>query len=131
MLSASQATARLAREGFGDLPSTDRRLPLAILLEVLREPMFGLLPGAAVLNAIIGDRGRIDRAQVVSGKAKAIAPVRARTPPGAFENEAETRVLASDLKVSLVAGPQGAAAGRIAQQVNGREMRHLEPVVEV
>jgi len=57
MLSASEAAARLAFEGYNDLPSTERHSPLAILLEVVREPMFGLLLGAAVLYAIIGDLG--------------------------------------------------------------------------
>ena len=57
MLSASEAAARLAREGYNDLPSSERHSPLAIFLEVVREPMFGLLLGAAVLYAIIGDLG--------------------------------------------------------------------------
>ena len=57
MLSASEAAARLAREGFNDLPSNERHSPLASLLEVVREPMFGLLLGAAALYAIIGDLG--------------------------------------------------------------------------
>lgn len=57
MLSASEAAARLAREGYNDLPSTERHSPLALFLEVVREPMFGLLLGAAVLYAIIGDLG--------------------------------------------------------------------------
>ncbi|MEJ0039884.1 MAG: cation-translocating P-type ATPase [Gammaproteobacteria bacterium] len=56
-LTQSEATARLLREGHNDLPSSDRHSLLALLWEVLREPMFALLVGSAVLYALIGDLG--------------------------------------------------------------------------
>lgn len=57
MLSESEAAARLSLEGYNDLPSAGGHSPVAILLEVVREPMFGLLLGGAVLYALIGDLG--------------------------------------------------------------------------
>ena len=54
-LSEEQARARLREEGFNDLPSTDRRTLLAIVADVLREPMFALLLGAGVVYLVLGD----------------------------------------------------------------------------
>ena len=54
-LSEEQAQARLREEGFNDLPSTDRRGLLAIVADVLREPMFALLLGAGVVYLVLGD----------------------------------------------------------------------------
>lgn len=54
-LSEADAAARLASEGFNDLPSPEKRSSFAIVAEVVREPMFGLLLGAALLYALIGD----------------------------------------------------------------------------
>ncbi|HEU4778507.1 MAG TPA: cation-transporting P-type ATPase, partial [Steroidobacteraceae bacterium] len=56
-LSAAEARSRLEREGFNELPETGRRSLLRIVAEVIREPMFALLIGAAVLYAVLGDRG--------------------------------------------------------------------------
>ncbi len=56
-LTQREAEFRLAQEGFNDLPSPDRRSVFGLIAEVLREPMFGLLLGAAVLYALIGDLG--------------------------------------------------------------------------
>ena len=47
-LSESEAQARLAADGPNELPQPDRRTPLRIVLEVLREPMFALLIGGGV-----------------------------------------------------------------------------------
>lgn len=57
MLSAAEAAARLAREGYNELPSAEKHSRFRILIEVVHEPMFGLLLGAAVLYALIGDIG--------------------------------------------------------------------------
>ena len=56
-LTQAEADARLLREGHNDLPSPDHHSLLALLGEVLREPMFALLVGSAVLYALIGDLG--------------------------------------------------------------------------
>jgi Ca2+-transporting ATPase len=54
-LSEVEAARRLRRDGFNELPTADRRSIVQILGGVLREPMFALLLGAAVLYAAIGD----------------------------------------------------------------------------
>ena len=42
-LSEADAQARLKSEGYNELPRPERRTPLRIVLEVLREPMLALL----------------------------------------------------------------------------------------
>jgi len=54
-LSESEAQGRLATEGPNELPQPDRRTPLRIVLEVLREPMFTLLIGGGVIYLLLGD----------------------------------------------------------------------------
>jgi Ca2+-transporting ATPase len=54
-LSDVEARRRLGDEGPNELPSAGRRSAMAIALQVLREPMFGLLLGAAVLYLVLGD----------------------------------------------------------------------------
>ena len=54
-LSEPEAQARLKTEGFNELPRPDRRTPLRIVLEVLREPMFALLLGAGFIYLLLGD----------------------------------------------------------------------------
>jgi len=54
-LSAAEAALRLAAEGPNSLPSADRRSGAAIVLGVLREPMFLLLVAAAGVYLLIGD----------------------------------------------------------------------------
>jgi P-type Ca2+ transporter type 2C len=54
-LTESEAQARLKAEGFNELPRPDRRTPLRIVLEVLREPMLALLLGAGLIYLILGD----------------------------------------------------------------------------
>jgi P-type Ca2+ transporter type 2C len=54
-LSESEAQARLGTEGANELPQPDRRTPLRIVLEVLREPMFALLIGGGVIYLLLGD----------------------------------------------------------------------------
>jgi Ca2+-transporting ATPase len=54
-LSDEEARKRLARDGFNELPSATRRGTFAIVLNVLREPMFSLLVASAVIYLILGD----------------------------------------------------------------------------
>jgi len=56
-LSAAEAQARLEQDGPNALPVTEARSHWAVIVEVIREPMFALLIGAAVLYALIGDLG--------------------------------------------------------------------------
>jgi Ca2+-transporting ATPase len=56
-LSAAEARDRLQREGFNELPAAGRRSAARIAGEVIREPMFALLIAAAVIYAVLGDRG--------------------------------------------------------------------------
>lgn len=55
-LSASQARARLARDGANELPRAGRRTRLRIVLDVLREPMLALLLAAGAIYFLLGDR---------------------------------------------------------------------------
>lgn len=54
-LTTSEAKARLAQAGYNELPSARPKNVLRIAAEVVREPMFLLLIGCAVLYMIIGD----------------------------------------------------------------------------
>ncbi len=54
-LSEREAQARLAVEGPNELPQLDRRTPLRIVVEVLREPMFALLIGGGAIYLLLGD----------------------------------------------------------------------------
>ena len=50
-LSEKEAAARLKAEGPNTLPQADRRTFARIILEILREPMFALLLGAAAIRS--------------------------------------------------------------------------------
>jgi Ca2+-transporting ATPase len=54
-LSEQEAANRLKREGRNALPQADRRTFDRIILEILREPMFALLLGAAAIYLVLGD----------------------------------------------------------------------------
>src|SRR5581483_431187 len=54
-LSAAEARARLAADGPNVLPRAERRTVVAIVLGVLREPMFLLLIAASTLYLLLGD----------------------------------------------------------------------------
>ncbi|MBX7184653.1 MAG: cation-translocating P-type ATPase [Vicinamibacteria bacterium] len=54
-LSEAEAQARLAAEGFNELPRADRRTPFRIVAEVLREPMLALLLVAGGVYFLLGD----------------------------------------------------------------------------
>jgi Ca2+-transporting ATPase len=54
-LSEQEAADRLKREGANTLPQADRRTFGRIILEILREPMFALLLGAAAIYLALGD----------------------------------------------------------------------------
>jgi Ca2+-transporting ATPase len=55
-LTSREAAARLARDGYNELPSAKPRAPWAIAWQVVREPMFLLLIGAAAIYLALGDR---------------------------------------------------------------------------
>ncbi|MBR0712864.1 cation-translocating P-type ATPase [Bradyrhizobium liaoningense] len=54
-LTDQEAQARLKAEGYNELPRHDRRTPLRIVLDVLREPMLALLLGAGFIYLLLGD----------------------------------------------------------------------------
>jgi len=54
-LSDAEAALRLAQEGYNELPRADRRTPLSIALEVVREPMLALLIGGGIVYTALGD----------------------------------------------------------------------------
>ena len=56
-LSGREAAQRLRVEGPNALPELERRTPLRIVVDVVREPMFALLLGAGVLYLLIGSPG--------------------------------------------------------------------------
>ena len=51
----SEKQAALKAEGPNALPEADRRTFIGIVLAILREPMFALLLGAAVIYLVLGD----------------------------------------------------------------------------
>ena len=55
-LTSAAAQARLAAEGFNELPRAHRRSPLRIIFEVLREPMLALLIAGGVVYLLLGNR---------------------------------------------------------------------------
>ncbi|HYM71832.1 MAG TPA: cation-translocating P-type ATPase [Stellaceae bacterium] len=54
-LDEATAQARLKAEGYNELPRSDRRTPLRIVAEVMREPMLALLLGGGVIYLALGD----------------------------------------------------------------------------
>ena len=54
-LSEVEAQTRLQSDGYNELPRQDRRTPLQIVLEVLREPMLALLLGGGIIYLLLGD----------------------------------------------------------------------------
>jgi Ca2+-transporting ATPase len=54
-LSEEEARQRLVRDGYNEITTVKRGAWLLRQLEILREPMFGLLVGAAILYALIGE----------------------------------------------------------------------------
>jgi Ca2+-transporting ATPase len=55
-LTETEAAERLARDGPNELPSARRRGLLALLFEILREPMIFLLAACALVYLLLGDR---------------------------------------------------------------------------
>jgi Ca2+-transporting ATPase len=53
-LSETEAQARLAAEGYNELPRSGQRTPLRIALEVIREPMLALLLGGGLVYLLLG-----------------------------------------------------------------------------
>ena len=54
-LSEKEASNRLAREGFNEIPSAKRRSFLAIAFGVVREPMLLLLVASGIIYMVVGD----------------------------------------------------------------------------
>jgi len=54
-LSETEARSRLAADGYNELPAPDRRGPLRIALEVVREPMLALLLGSVLIYFFLGE----------------------------------------------------------------------------
>ncbi len=54
-LTSVEAQARLAAEGRNEPPAADRRRPLKIVLDVMREPMLALLLASGFLYLLLGD----------------------------------------------------------------------------
>lgn len=54
-LSETEARLRLQQEGYNELPRPERRTPLRIVLEVLREPMLALLLCGGLVYLLLGD----------------------------------------------------------------------------
>ena len=54
-LTEADAAARLQAEGHNELPQSDRRTPLRIAIEVLREPMLALLLVGGIVYLALGD----------------------------------------------------------------------------
>ena len=54
-LDEAEAQARLKTEGHNELPRPDRRTPLRIIFEVVREPMLALLLGGGAVYLALGD----------------------------------------------------------------------------
>ena len=54
-LTSQEAENRLKKEGYNELPSTDKRGFLSILLNVIRQPMFALLIGGGIVYFLLGD----------------------------------------------------------------------------
>ncbi len=54
-LGEAEVQARLRTEGYNELPRPDRRTPLRIVLEVMREPMLALLLGGGAIYLVLGD----------------------------------------------------------------------------
>jgi Ca2+-transporting ATPase len=56
-LTAAEASTRLARDGYNELPATKPRRLLAIAGDVAREPMFLLLIACGAIYLLLGDKG--------------------------------------------------------------------------
>ncbi len=54
-LNEGDVQLRLKTEGYNELPRPDRRTPIRIILEILREPMLALLLGGGVIYLVLGD----------------------------------------------------------------------------
>ena len=72
-LSAADAAQRLRADGPNELPSQKPRTLLVIAREVLTEPMFLLLIGAAAIYIVLGD---VREAAILASCVKAIACLR-------------------------------------------------------
>jgi P-type Ca2+ transporter type 2C len=54
-LSEKEAQARLLSEGYNELPSPDKRTPLRIALEIVKEPMLAMLLASGAVYLVLGE----------------------------------------------------------------------------
>jgi Ca2+-transporting ATPase len=54
-LSEEEGTRKISEEGYNELPSSEKRSFLTIVLEVVREPMFLLLIACGTIYLFLGD----------------------------------------------------------------------------
>ncbi len=54
-LSQEEVALKISKEGYNELPSTDKRSVLTIVMEVVREPMFLLLIACGIIYLVLGD----------------------------------------------------------------------------
>ena len=54
-LTTTEAARRLKFEGFNELPRAESRTPLRILVDVVSEPMLGLILTGAAIYLLLGD----------------------------------------------------------------------------
>ncbi len=55
-LTAAEAAERLRKDGFNELPASERRNVFHILAEVVTQPMFALLIGGGIVYFLLGDK---------------------------------------------------------------------------
>ena len=108
-LSEAEAAVRLSEDGPNELPSSKRRGPLAVALEVVKEPMFVLLIACGSLYLVLGD---VEEALLLLGFVFVVAGI-------AFVQERKTeralealRDLSSPRALVVRSGEQRRVAGR-------------------
>ena len=107
-LTDAMVAERLKRDGYNELPVTERRSFLRMLFEVVREPMFALLIGGGVVYLFLGDRIDALLLLMFAGLTVSITIIqesRSERVLEALRNLASPRALVvRDGKLKLVAG---------------------------
>jgi P-type Ca2+ transporter type 2C len=108
-LTTAEASARLARDGYNELPTAKPRHPFAIAADVAREPMFLLLTACGVIYLLLGDKGEAAMLLAFVFVIIAITFVQERKSERALE---ELRDLSSPRALVIREGEQRRIAGR-------------------
>jgi Ca2+-transporting ATPase len=108
-LDATTVADRLQRDGYNELPSPDRRGPLRVIAEVVREPMFLLLIGGGVVYLLLGDRTEALLLIAFAGLSIAITIAQAMRSEKVLE---ALRNLASPRALVIRDGKRAVIAGR-------------------